>query len=276
MKAGGVAGVILRAAAGATRDAMVDTYAPALKAAGIPIVGAYLYYHPYEAWRPQLDALKAVMSKHGIRRGYLDLEDTKTVPTLARDAETFMAALTAEMPLPAGKRHGVYTNASYWRQMGSPGWGAAYDLWIAAWNDAASPVVPAPWATSGRSWTLWQYSNSGNGPAYGLQSARVDLNRFNGTAAQYAEWLKIEDAPVDVAGAIRVEASTRPALAWNPTHALAGAAIADGWFPFDTEYDTSINGVTYRYIRAVSRLGARRIYYTDIPNWGNVRKIDAS
>lgn len=269
MRAAGVKGVILRAAAGAVRDTMVDTYAPALKAAGIPIVGCYLYYHPYEPWRPQLDALKAVMAKHGIRRGYLDLEDTRTVATLARDAETFMAALTAEMPLPAGKRHGIYSNVSYWRQMGAPAWGAAYDLWIAAWTEVASPVVPAPW----QRWTLWQYSNSGNGPAYGLQSARVDLNRFNGTAAQLAEWLKIEDAPVDVPAAIRAKAAEQPGAGWNPAHALPLAAIRDGYLPVGPEFDVTAGGVTYRALRAFDRTGKGWIYYAPVPRWNEVTRI---
>lgn len=268
MKAAGAKGVILRAAAGAVRDTMVDTYAPALKAAGIPIVGCYLYYHPYEPWRPQLDALKAVMAKHGIRRGYLDLEDTKTVATLARDAETFMAALTAEMPLPAGKRHGIYSNVSYWRQMGAPAWGAAYDLWVAAWTDVASPVVPAPWLR----WTLWQYSNSGNGPAYGLQSARVDLNRFNGTAAAFSEWLSIVDV-VDVPAAIRGAAAKQPGAGWHPTHAIPMAIIRDGYLPVGPEFDVTAGGVAYRALRAYDRTGKWWIYYAPVPRWNEVTRI---
>jgi hypothetical protein len=234
------------------------------------VIGCYHYYHPWEPWRPQLDTLKAVMAKHGIRRGYLDLEDSRVTATMARDAGTFMVALAAEMPLPPGKRHGIYTNVAYWRSMGAPAWGAQYDLWIAAWTDVASPIVPAPW----QRWTLWQWSNSGDGPRYGLQSARVDMNRFNGTPAEYAEWLKVEAVPVDVAALIRADAATRPAPTWNPGHALPLAALRDGYYPFGEEYDITAGGVTYRYIRAQSGSGLRRAYWAKVGDWGNVKKID--
>jgi lysozyme len=270
MKAAGVQGVILRASYGANRDERVDDYATRLKAAGVPIIGAYHYYHPWEPWRPQLDTLKAVMAKHGLRRGYLDLEDSRVTATMARDAGTFMVALAAEMPLPPGKRHGIYTNVAYWRNMGAPGWGSLYDLWIAAWTDVSAPIVPAPW----QRWTLWQWSNSGDGPRYGLQSARVDMNRFNGTPAEYAEWLKVEAIPVDVAALIRAD-SARVA-GWNPEFGFPRAMLADGLHPLPGEYTVTTGDKQYVYQVAQRGDGKRRIYYAPLP-WGSgqIVEIDA-
>ena len=35
---------------------------------------------------------------------------------------------------------------------------------------------------------LWQHTSSADGPAHGVQSDRIDLNRFNGTVTQFNEW----------------------------------------------------------------------------------------
>jgi hypothetical protein len=88
------------------------------------------------------------------------------------------------MDLGINRRNIIYTNISYWRtSMGAPGWGIENDLWIAAWG-ASSPVTPSPWQT----WHFHQYTNSGVGADYGVQSSRIDLNRWNGTAAQLAAY----------------------------------------------------------------------------------------
>jgi len=327
-KQNGITGVILRASYGTTRDEMVTEYAARLKAAGIPVIGCYHYYHPWQPMQPQLDTFIAAARAIGARRGYLDLEDMRFTqvaaleqmdddappdvlraanavamrnlginpdataaddlyepaleavamsaaqPQLIEAARQFMAGLSTALPLPAGKRHGIYSNYSYIGAiLGNAAFMAQYDLWLAAWTIAAAPAVPSPWSR----WTLWQYSNSGNGPAYGLQSARVDLNRFNGTTAQFAEWLKIEDAPVDVAAAIRSAAAPdrQPPAGWHPAHALPLAIIRDGYLPVGPEFDATAGGVTYRALRAFDRTGKVWIYYAPVPRWNEVTRIAA-
>lgn len=59
------------------------------------------------------------------------------------------------------------------------------DLWIANWVNKPDPNMPTAW----NYWHFWQYTSSGNGLQYGAQSARIDLNKWNGTLAtlyQYA------------------------------------------------------------------------------------------
>ena len=33
----------------------------------------------------------------------------------------------------------------------------------------------------GKSWTFWQYTNVGDGPAFGAESKGIDVNLFNGS-----------------------------------------------------------------------------------------------
>jgi len=323
-KQNGVLGVILRASYGLTRDEMVTEYAARLKAAGIPVIGCYHYYHPWQPMQPQLETFVAAARAVGARRGYLDLEDMRFTqvaaleqmdddappdvlraanaaamrnlginpdatsaddlyepgleavamsaaqPQLVEAARQFMAGLSTALPLPAGKRHGIYSNYSYIGAiLGNAAFMAQYDLWLAAWTIAAAPVVPAPWAT----WTLWQYSNSGNGPGFGLQSARVDLNRFNGTAAGYAEWLKIENAPVDVAAAIRTAAAKQPGAGWHPTHALPMRILADGFYPISGEFNVPVGSMTYRALRAYDKTGVQFVYFAPVDQWHKTERI---
>ena len=71
----------------------------------------------------------------------------------------------------------IYTSPSFWRDnLNNSRWfadnGYAF-LWIAHWN-TNNPSVPGDnWG--GRSWTFWQYSETGTVPGI---SGRVDLNRY--------------------------------------------------------------------------------------------------
>jgi len=58
-----------------------------------------------------------------------------------------------------------------------------YSLWIANYG-VAQPQVPRPWGTS--EWLFWQFTASGDGPFYGVESLELDLNYFNGDAETFA------------------------------------------------------------------------------------------
>ena len=47
------------------------------------------------------------------------------------------------------------------------------------------PLVPRPWTTN--EWLFWQFTASGDGPAYGVESLEIDLNYFNGDAQGFAQ-----------------------------------------------------------------------------------------
>ena len=64
-----------------------------------------------------------------------------------------------------------------------------YPLWIANYG-ATSPAVPLPWAPN--EWRFWQYTDKGNGSMYGVESSTIDLNYYNGTEAEFSEWIGVE------------------------------------------------------------------------------------
>lgn len=63
---------------------------------------------------------------------------------------------------------------------------AQADLWIANWTDRPDPNMPRDWSR----WHFWQYSNSGDGRQYGAQSARIDLNSWNGLLAELYDYAR--------------------------------------------------------------------------------------
>ena len=91
------------------------------------------------------------------------------------------------------KKPMLYTSPGYWNihgrnkytKMFDTKW-AYYPLWIAHYMKTYTPGVskPAelePWKSSNKTWTFWQYTNMGDGLAYGAESKTIDLNWFNGT-----------------------------------------------------------------------------------------------
>ncbi|MBE7436695.1 MAG: SH3 domain-containing protein [Anaerolineales bacterium] len=85
--------------------------------------------------------------------------------------------------IPSNKEIGVYTGYYYWLEntvgvsipTASLNYFKQYPLWIAAYNPTG-PSVPKPWDD----WTLWQFTDNGDGAVYGVESLNIDLNYFNG------------------------------------------------------------------------------------------------
>ncbi|MDO8753849.1 MAG: phosphodiester glycosidase family protein [Anaerolineales bacterium] len=84
------------------------------------------------------------------------------------------------------KEIGIYTAFYYWRdhapnattQTVNLAYFAQYPLWIA--NYATNkPLVPQPWGEN--DWLFWQFTEIGNGKAYGVETQGIDLNYFNGS-----------------------------------------------------------------------------------------------
>ncbi|HLA07613.1 MAG TPA: SH3 domain-containing protein [Anaerolineales bacterium] len=75
------------------------------------------------------------------------------------------------------------TNLAYFHQ---------YPLWIANYG-VAKPSVPKPWTAD--EWLFWQYTDSGDGKAFGVESSRIDLNYFNGDLAAFKLRFKTGSTP---------------------------------------------------------------------------------
>ena len=272
MLAAGVTGVMVRASYsginGSRADEKVEEYLPLLRAANIPY-GLYHYFHPARPVEEQFGAFAAVVERHGYQlRLALDLEETVGFDaTTTAKAAALAERIRAAFPLPAGKRQMIYTSLGYWRdRLGSPAWGANFDLWIAAWTQATAPIVPAPWTR----WTLWQYTNEGDGPAHGVGSARVDLNRFNGTRAEFLAW-GVEAGPVvDPAAELWALGQETQVISRNPQFAVEGAMVRGGYYPIGNERRVTVGGVPYAIHLGANAAGVERLYIAEVPKWSNV------
>jgi lysozyme len=177
MKAQGVKFAFIRSSNGLTLDTRVGTYAPAALSAGIPY-GFYHYYQPGIDPIQQANTVISIAKKYGYDLPIaVDLEEGANIPAdYANRVLTCLKHLEAQL----GHKPIIYTSTGYWiGTLKAPAWGANYPLWLAAWTTASAPVVPQPWS----SWAFWQYSNSGEGADYGVQSQRIDLNRTKNLSA---------------------------------------------------------------------------------------------
>lgn len=100
---------------------------------------------------------------------------------------------------PSSVEVGVYTNYYYWLEntvtvnipTASLNYFQQYPLWIAAYNPTG-PTVPKPWTN----WTLWQFTDNGNGIPYGVESLNIDLNYFNGDINAFRARFKVSASPL--------------------------------------------------------------------------------
>ena len=183
-----VSAVVLRASHGTQVDSQVLAYAEQLEAAGIPVAALYHEYDPALPWGEQYEALAAVMVETGVQRAVVRLTGAGLSGTTAAGVGAVMARLTSEFPLPLTYRHMVQTDAVTWQALGRPAWGVWCELWIVEPGIvSAAPGVPAPW----KSWRLWQYTTTADGPANGVGSATVSVSRFNGSSAQFEGWVAL-------------------------------------------------------------------------------------
>ncbi len=189
--------VIIRAGQNQWIDPDFRTNWAAAKKAGLPR-GSYWYYdsriepqRQAELWR---DAL-------GDDRGELplfaDFEENYGGPYEGwRKWYAFLEYLKNVMP---EKEIVVYTGYYYWRENApNPDTHASsleyfhqYPLWIANYG-VDKPNIPEPWGED--EWLLWQYTDHGDGPGYGVESLGIDLNYFNGDSAAFRTRFNIPDA----------------------------------------------------------------------------------
>lgn len=106
-------------------------------------------------------------------------------------SNALLAQFLEEVESILGIRPMIYTSPGFWNSHGKirgtsifdPKW-AYYNLWVAHYG-VDKPMVPKPWKT----WTFWQYSSTGPGPAFGAESKGLDMNHFNGNEEQFRAFL---------------------------------------------------------------------------------------
>ncbi|GEM_PF-6062081 len=152
----------------------------------------------YHFWRPDQTPEKQAQKFFEIVQGTGDMGELPPVLDVEmRGKSSDVLTCLKEIERLFGKRPIIYTAQGIWNTLGSTPWARDYPLWIANYRIAGtvrwsedlvetvmqkSPFLPNAW--KGADWTLWQFTQRGHGPDFGLdwsKSKQIDLNVFNGT-----------------------------------------------------------------------------------------------
>ena len=181
-KAAGVVGVILRATIGDYyTDSMFAENWQRAADEGL-LVGGYHVFKPSIAAVRQIQHYIDVIGArvpdfpHTID---VELDDNLSNSTVTNCLKACMPYI----PRVRGKLPAIYTRKYWWDDNiinDGTDW-TIYPLHVAHYTTNLVPLLPRSWST----WAIHQYSADGNGLGnfYGVQSADVDLNRFNGDEA---------------------------------------------------------------------------------------------
>ena len=177
-------GVILRAGFGSRsmpdncRDARFIGYYEGFQTAGLP-TGTYWFADYRKRAEQQADFYAAAVgNRWGQFHPVLDFEYYSVFGALPSGANilSWMKTFMERVDQLSGKRTMLYCNPSMLNHirpiLGWPTWIKARPLWIAHYTTAAAP------ATYGLEWDLWQYTDKGDGRAFGTSSAVLDMNRL--------------------------------------------------------------------------------------------------
>ncbi|NPV87675.1 MAG: glycoside hydrolase family 25 protein [Anaerolineae bacterium] len=164
----------------------------AAKTAGL-IRGAYHFFDYRKSPKTQADYLASLLKDDwGELPPVLDFEkhpawDLPTRDKCLRMIKEFFTQLETTCP----KKPLFYTNPSMIKYTLSPipDWLLEHPLWIAHYYVSAPSYKP--WAK----WHFWQYSDRGDGLAYGMESLQVDMNWWNGTLEELHQFANLEPPP---------------------------------------------------------------------------------
>jgi lysozyme len=192
MKQAGAKYVGIRATFGTGIDDDFSDFWQGAKTAKIPRM-PYIFLTAHEAVQDQVNAMIfAVGSDLGELPPVVDFEQYKHGLQYLVPGRTALQQCLDLVESYFHKTPVIYTGYYIWRDnIGAVSSFSRYPLWIA--NYAAAPMVPAPWTK----WTFWQYTDRGDGAAYGTESAGIDLNYYNGDESQFKTEFGIEEVVPD-------------------------------------------------------------------------------
>lgn len=101
-----------------------------------------------------------------------------------------------EMEKLSGKKPIIYTGAFFWDKYGTDAevW-KNYPLWIASYTSQDYMEANIKKLTPWDKWTFWQYTDKGDGLAFGAESLGLDMNWFNGSLDELKAFAGIENLP---------------------------------------------------------------------------------
>ncbi len=170
------------------------------KKAGLPR-GSYWYYDSRADPKQQAEKwVETLDSDPGELPLFADIEETYNGPYAGwQKWYDFLERLKA---LAGGKEIGIYTGYYYWTPNApNPTTNPSnleyfhqYPLWIANYK-VTKPRVPLPWKED--EWLFWQYTDSADGLAYGVESKEIDMNYFNGDLAAFQKRFNLQGQPAE-------------------------------------------------------------------------------
>jgi GH25 family lysozyme M1 (1,4-beta-N-acetylmuramidase) len=184
--------VIIRAGQNVWVDSDFKTNWIAAKQAGLPR-GSYWFYdsrtdpvRQAELWVQLFDGDLGELPL------FVDLEES--YDGSYKGWENWRIFLETMKQLVPGKEIAIYTYYSYWSENAPSAVTDAanleyfhqYPLWAADFSKT-EPTIPKPWSKN--EWLFWMYTETGDGELYGVESKGIDLNYFNGSAADFQQFL---------------------------------------------------------------------------------------
>jgi len=132
-------------------------------------------------------------------------------------ARDFLSVFVERFEDLSGHKVGVYSNVSSWGNLIAGSQMTELSdrvLWVANWTSTPPPAVPRDWQKRFGEWKdeklvksawytrpdivqFWQYTGRGDGYKHGCHSRNIDLNRYNGSLAEFNDMYARKDAPID-------------------------------------------------------------------------------
>jgi len=172
-------GVIIRAGQGSWIDREFKNYWKGAKEAGL-LRGSYWYYDNNVDPKVQAEKWVDIL---GNDRGELPMwcDFEQAAYGKYKGWKHWYNFITVVQSLMPSATIGIYTGYYYWTDnttidipKASLEWFGQFPLWIAAYK-TKKPLIPKPWTE----WTMWQYTDEGDGLKYGVESLEIDLNYCN-------------------------------------------------------------------------------------------------
>ena len=164
----------------------------AAKQAGL-LRGAYHFYNYTQPPQPQVDCfINLLKDDWGELPPVLDLEDRSAWPWPGGAAvKNAIQIFLQKVEAASGRKPIFYTNPNMITNLipPVPDWLKAYPLWIA--NYGVNTPLIGPWPT----WNFWQFSDKGDGHAFGMESVNVDLDYFNGSEDDLRVFAHVQTKP---------------------------------------------------------------------------------
>ena len=193
VRRGGIAFAFIKATEGSTlADFLFTRNWSEAKTAGV-LRGAYHFFRPQISPLAQAQfLLRRLKDDPGELPPVLDVEvlSDDTSPNQVTDsARQWMKTVETEL----GKKPILYTGSAFWRNtLKNSTAFADHPLWVAHYTSGPNPLVPTAWPK----WTFWQFSQQGK--LAGIDG-NVDLDVFNGTAADLENFCGIASTPLRAA-----------------------------------------------------------------------------